>query len=581
MISLRFVGDVPLWMGLTLAVVVSLMSWRYYRRESLDLSGRLRWWLPLLRSLAFFLGIMVLTGPVLHHRKIIGELGRVTIYVDSSRSMTMHDRHMSVGRKLLIAEQLGWLNAGHVDSSLLNLADQLADARQQFLQSIGMFAATSTAIASTGGNDSPVAATAQSEQPSAEADVFAVALNIDNVGGALQVLRRQLTDLQQEYSGQPQTPFPDEILSTVDAAVEAVAAGESREIAARCQMVSSACFAMESSVRRQFEQSVVDMLDAGDKAAQSALAMFDETPRWKRLQQALQTSSAQVIDRLRQQHDVRILNLDGEPMDGPGDLPNAKVTGQSPAETEPLFLSTTDLSTGISATQTAVTQAVSQNSSTPDGDRQTIPESQAAQTRDGPDLAAGATRAAVVLLTDGQHNTGPSPIQTARILGSQGIRFLSFAIGANQQAVDLAVSRVEYPETVFRKDVLRGVVVMQDRVPAGRPFVVQISSTDQVLWQEQLVTLDVGERRIDFELSVDNLVEKLGAQFSADMQWQALPLQLQASIVPLPEETETGNNQLTMRLAAIVQSYRILLLDGRSRWESRYLRNVFERDEQW
>jgi hypothetical protein len=136
MTTLRFVGDVPLWAGLLAALVVCVLSWRYYSRESFDLPRRLRWLLPLLRSLAFLLGILVLTGPVLHHRMILGELGRVKIYVDDSRSMTMQDRHMSTGRKLLVAEQLGWISAGRIDSKLLKLADQLSEARQGFVDAI-------------------------------------------------------------------------------------------------------------------------------------------------------------------------------------------------------------------------------------------------------------------------------------------------------------------------------------------------------------------------------------------------------------------------------------------------------------
>ena len=136
MTSLKFVGDLPLWLGLVLALIVCAMSWLYYSRESFDLPRRLKWFLPLLRSLAFFLAIMVLTGPVLHHRTIIGELGRVKIYLDASRSMTMQDRHMTTGRKLMIAEQLGWVTAGHVDATLLNVADELADARREFTEGL-------------------------------------------------------------------------------------------------------------------------------------------------------------------------------------------------------------------------------------------------------------------------------------------------------------------------------------------------------------------------------------------------------------------------------------------------------------
>ena len=51
MTSLRFVGDIPLWLGLVLAVVVAVLSWLYYNRESHELPGSLRIILPLLRSM--------------------------------------------------------------------------------------------------------------------------------------------------------------------------------------------------------------------------------------------------------------------------------------------------------------------------------------------------------------------------------------------------------------------------------------------------------------------------------------------------------------------------------------------------
>ena len=69
---------------------------------------------------------MLLTGPVLQYRKTIGELGRVQIYVDASSSMTLRDRHMPLGRKLKIAESLGWIAPGSIDTSLIESADELA-----------------------------------------------------------------------------------------------------------------------------------------------------------------------------------------------------------------------------------------------------------------------------------------------------------------------------------------------------------------------------------------------------------------------------------------------------------------------
>ena len=63
MTSLQFRGEVPIGVGLVLAVCVAILSWRYYRQEIPELSPFLRWALPCMRSLAFFLGIMLLTLP--------------------------------------------------------------------------------------------------------------------------------------------------------------------------------------------------------------------------------------------------------------------------------------------------------------------------------------------------------------------------------------------------------------------------------------------------------------------------------------------------------------------------------------
>ena len=69
MTSLRFVGELPLWLGLLLATIVAVLAWRFYRRESFDLPGRLRWVLPLLRLL-HVLGMLRVLGM----RRVLGVL---------------------------------------------------------------------------------------------------------------------------------------------------------------------------------------------------------------------------------------------------------------------------------------------------------------------------------------------------------------------------------------------------------------------------------------------------------------------------------------------------------------------------
>lgn len=538
MTSLRFVGDVPVWLGLILSLIVCVLSWWYYRRESFDLPHRMKWFLPLLRSLAFFLGIMVLTGPVLHHRTIIGELGRVKIYLDASRSMTMQDRHMSTGRKLLIAEQLGWITPGHVDETLLNVADKLADARRELTAAIT-------------GDKPELAGSANSTYATAEAFLS------------------QLKSLQTQLPTSITERFRTELLEPLEAITRnKTQETENTAVATQLNALASVCESFETDIRETFENSITQIVNSGDESIRSALAMFDETPRWRRAQIELEESSAKLLSTLREKHDVEVLILAGEqatPRNSAGGLftQQSDKEGQATREPQPnaeKFSNITDLSSGVVATQKGNAAAVKDIEA---------------------DSTTSQSKTAVVLITDGQHNSGASPLQTARVLGSQGVAFYGVSIGASQQAVDLAVVGLEYPDLVFQKDKVRGVMLIRDQVSPGTPFVAQIRYENEVLWEKQLVSQNVAERRVEFEFVIDELVKKLGAQFASDIRQHSVPLTFEASIAPLPEESEIANNQREIRLAAIVSSYKLLIIDGRSRWETRYLRNAFERDEQW
>jgi len=115
--DLRFLGDWSVWTALVLALVLAAIAWKLYRREVQDRSGYLVWLLPIMRALAVFLIVMMLAGPVLHHRRIIGELARVMIFVDSSRSMSLTDEFMDPGRKLQVAQAYDLLSSDAVKTN--------------------------------------------------------------------------------------------------------------------------------------------------------------------------------------------------------------------------------------------------------------------------------------------------------------------------------------------------------------------------------------------------------------------------------------------------------------------------------
>src|SRR5688500_13684354 len=111
MTSVRFIGDVALWQGALLGLMIAALSWWLYWRESRGLHGVARWLLPTLRAAAILLSLLVLTAPVLHHRYREGEPGRLRFLIDGSRSMSISDPQLDESLKLKIAHALGWSDA--------------------------------------------------------------------------------------------------------------------------------------------------------------------------------------------------------------------------------------------------------------------------------------------------------------------------------------------------------------------------------------------------------------------------------------------------------------------------------------
>ena len=80
--NLRFMGDWNPWVGAAVAVALAGLAWSLYRRETRTNATSLRWLLPVIRTVVVFLAILMLTGPVLHHRKVVGERGRVLVFLE-------------------------------------------------------------------------------------------------------------------------------------------------------------------------------------------------------------------------------------------------------------------------------------------------------------------------------------------------------------------------------------------------------------------------------------------------------------------------------------------------------------------
>lgn len=105
--TLKFMGEWPWWAGALAALAAALGAWFFYRREARAAKGAYSWLLPLLRALAVFAAVFILAGPILHHRKVLGERARVLVFLDASQSMRLTDDLMEPSRKLLFVHRAG------------------------------------------------------------------------------------------------------------------------------------------------------------------------------------------------------------------------------------------------------------------------------------------------------------------------------------------------------------------------------------------------------------------------------------------------------------------------------------------
>lgn len=527
MTTLKFVGILPIGIGLLLAATALLLVWRYYARESFDLPGRLKWGLPLLRSLAFCIGIMTLTGPVLHHRQTTGELGKVHIYLDHSQSMTLRDEHLALPRKLLITDQLGW----DLDEQLLNIckASRKLSSIQSKLESIPQLSDVNTESES------------QSEQ------TLQVSMFVERLQGVLPLL----TDhFQKQLQEQVITPF--------QSLGEQRFSDENRE---QFEQALSELDKINTALNKEITATLEQVATPGE-TQQGPVTQFDETSRWRRVELALLGRAESVIDQLRQRHDVTVTLLQGnettpflmnEELYEGGAEQSAQATGSTSEQIA--FSAQTDLASGII-----------------NSDPNLANDAQAEEQTEA--------NAAYVMLTDGNHNSGSSPIQMARLLSQKNTKLYPIAIGAETPATDLALTGIDAPESVFKTDTVRGNLTIQENVPAGQKYLVQVDQGGEVLWQEEVISEQRTDRNIEFEFQVDQLGSE--DDFATDVVRQIVhPLALNAQIIPLADERTTENNIQKLHLGVVTESQRVLILDGRSRWETRYLKNVFERDEQW
>ena len=197
---------------------------------------------------------------------------------------------------------------------------------------------------------------------------------------------------------------------------------------------------------------------------------------------------------------------------------------------------------------------------------------------------ASADRAALVVMSDGRDNTGNAPFELAERLESTGIAVHSFGLGSEDEPNDLGIVNVIRPENVASDGRLAGEVVLrslgslQDQDNTER--VLRIEANGKVVWQTT-VSGNAPLQKIPFDLDVAGILSEINGDNPRGVRRNSVVMDLRAAIDPPDVDTNAKNNASPFRVSASTRDRRLLIMDGSSRWETRYLRNLFERDPSW
>lgn len=588
--TLRLLGDWSALGGIAAALGLGALAWWLYWRESRQRPDATAWLLPTLRALAVMLVVLILTGPVLQHERTVRQLGRVVMLVDATQSMELTDEAMPMARKVAVLANLDRLPDEPFFASARDTARYLTQARdlaaeifdpgtdreppylrealREFTDLLEQaYAAYSRVTRDADDAFTRLAATAraaETDAPAPDPETDDQADNNDNDDP-----NDEETAPERRPAGALAARFRADVIEPATELLERISDDDSEST--RTEVVNQLRQLMEPLVvvRRELEGAVVTYVDArtrnpsseADQRLAAALKEFDETSRWQRMQDLLLTPIDGLVPRLIETQDLELVALAGDEAET---LWWQRQAGrQSSGDLQPHFTRLPD------ASATDLSQPLIDS------------------------LGGDTENVAVIVVSDGQHNTDGNPEEIASRLGQLGVPVFTVGIGSEESPPDLAVTDVLVADGVYIEDQVRGEILINDQMPAGGAYEIVIEHGDQTIWEDFLQADGGGERRLEFQFPLRDLVEQeLGNDPVQAASLRNVPLDFrvvarqidaeqQAEIDPARIERVLDNNERDFRVQALTRQRRLLLLDGRPRWESRYIQNLFDRDERW
>jgi len=174
---------------------------------------------------------------------------------------------------------------------------------------------------------------------------------------------------------------------------------------------------------------------------------------------------------------------------------------------------------------------------------------------------SGQSIAGIVVLTDGAANEGLEPLEVARRMGERKIPLYTIGIGLPNPP-DVRLASLIVQDTVFCKD----------KVPVR----IQVASNGYNNRTVELTALLDGQEVARKTITLTGKPQFEELTFIPEQKSGFFKLDV--GISPQPGETTVGNNRLDRTLRVIDEKIKVLYVEGKPRWEYRYLRAVLLRD---
>lgn len=169
---------------------------------------------------------------------------------------------------------------------------------------------------------------------------------------------------------------------------------------------------------------------------------------------------------------------------------------------------------------------------------------------------------AALVLSDGDWNTGKSPVGAAARFREQGVPIYSVSIGRETPVPDLILENVTPPSYgLFGEQV-------------SIPFRITSHLPKEVKTTILLMDGNREETRKDITIPAQGDLQEAVLWTPRNVGESALNLKLPVQ----PEESIRENNEQSFRINVRVDKLRVLVVDSFPRWEYRYLRNALARD---